>query len=314
METLIGFISSQQGCECPQQHISDPPLARELSLSAQACCFPLSLQKWGVHNAPLLPSSQQLLGRRTPGPQARVPPLLRVIWDSAPAMAPLCTTVGWGAMAAMGGLLFICRGWKLSDRLSRDSLGSHVGKGPGQSRKAGPPMWTQEGAETVLTDGKDVSGQVGLSTDGRMEVFQVEVGGQGTQVWWEPCRPGREGSRLHPSTLGLGTGSVEVCSTMTLVCIVTHTAGACCPAGTSVSRELNGLHALPPVEPPGGLRVCACPQAAWPCQEVPSCSACARLRPGAGLCPVVTVGFAWLVPGLPVQERMEHSSLAVGQR
>lgn len=137
-------------------------------------------------------------------------------------------------------------------------------------------MWTQEGAETVLIDGEDVGGQVGLSTDGRMEVFQAEVGGQGTQVWWEPCRPGQEGSRLHPSTLGLGTGSVEVCSTMTLVCVVTRTAGASCSAGTSVSRELNGLHALPPVEPPGGLRVCSCPQAAWPCQEVPSRSACAR--------------------------------------
>lgn len=86
-------------------------------------------------------------------------------------------------------------------------------------------MWTQEGAETVLTDGEDVGGQVGLSTDGRMEVFQVEVGGQGTQVWWEPCRPGREGSRLHPSTPGLGTGSVDVCSTMTFVCVVTRTAG-----------------------------------------------------------------------------------------
>lgn len=43
-------------------------------------------------------------------------------------------------------------------------------------------MWTQEGAETVLTYGEDVGGHVGLSIDGRIEVFQVEVGGQGTQV------------------------------------------------------------------------------------------------------------------------------------
>lgn len=140
-------------------------------------------------------------------------------------------------------------------------------------------MWTREGAGTVLTDGENVGGQVGLSIDRRMEVFQVEVGGQGTQVWWEPCRPGWEGSRLHPSTLGLGT-------TMTLVCVVTHMAGASRPAGTSFSSELNGLHALPRMEPPGGLRVCSCPRATWPCQEVPE---------PLNLCKAQA--WCWTVPG-----------------
>lgn len=91
---------------------------------------------------------------------------------------------------------------------------------------------------------------------------------------------------------------------MTLVCVVTRTAGACRPAGTTVSRELNGLHALPL-------------GASWRPEGLLVSSGRMALPGGAELlsmCPVVTVGFAWLVPGLPVQEHMEHSPLAVGQR